>query len=84
MVRAIFLPSIDFHIPEKMGYITSMMQWCGYPLVLQFLGYFKKTYLNDPFPITLWNQFDNDGDRTNDRVEGENAKMKKFWWSCTT
>ena len=28
--------------------------------------------------MSIWNQFDNFGDRTNNRVEGDNAKMKLF------
>ena len=30
------------------------------------------------FPISMWNHFDNEGERTNNRVEGDNLRMKKF------
>jgi hypothetical protein len=45
-----------------------------------FLTYFKNTYcsLECQFPIKMWNHFDNHDDRTNNRVEGDNNKMKLF------
>ena len=45
-----------------------------------FLQYFTNTYKspNGQFPIQMWNHFDNHDDRTNNRVEGDNNKMKLF------
>ena len=53
----------------------------------QFISYFERTYLGAArdsvqkaaiFPIIMWNHFDNDDDRTNNDVEGDNNKMKLF------
>ena len=44
----------------------------------EFLAYFKNTYLNGQFPSSMWNHFDNHEERTNNRVEGDNNKMKLF------
>ena len=37
-----------------------------------FLTYFMNTYKSQgcQFPVTMWNHFDNNHDRTNNRVEG--------------
>jgi len=52
-----------------------------------FLKYFEKTYLgymktgmekSPVFPVKMWNHYDNDDDRTNNRIEGDNARMKCF------
>ena len=46
----------------------------------EFLNYFTNTY-NSPncqFPVEMWNHFDNHDERTNNRVEGDNTKMKNF------
>jgi hypothetical protein len=45
-------------------------------LLLDFvLDNYIKTNL---FPISVWNQFDNDGSRTNNTVEGYNLKLNNF------
>ncbi len=44
----------------------------------RFWQYFIKTFFEDSFPLSMWNQFDNENERTNNRVEGDNLKMKKF------
>jgi len=45
-----------------------------------FVEYFKKTYLKRyaRFPLLMWNHYDNHDERTNNRVEGDNNKMKHF------
>lgn len=43
-----------------------------------FLQYYQNTYLNGHFSISMWNHYDNHEDRTNNRVEGDNNKMKLF------
>ena len=45
-----------------------------------FLTYVENTYLkeNCRFPKEMWNHFDNYNERTNNRVEGDNNKMKLF------
>ena len=45
-----------------------------------FLTYVENTYLkeNCRFPKEMWNHFDNHHERTNNRVEGDNNKMKLF------
>ena len=47
----------------------------------EFIDYFKKTYLDAGvrFPKSIWNHWDNHDDRTNNRVEGDNNRMKNFW-----
>jgi len=46
----------------------------------EFLDYFRKIYLNTEcrYPKSMWNHWDNHGDRTSNRVEGDNNKMKLF------
>ena len=36
------------------------------------------TYFEGQFPVAMWNHFDNHDERTNNRVEGDNNKMKLF------
>ena len=43
-----------------------------------FLKYFVKNYFDGEFPVVMWNHFDTVGDRTNNRVEGDNTKMKSY------
>jgi hypothetical protein len=38
----------------------------------------KLVDLEDLFTISVWNQFDNDGSRTNNTVEGYNLKLNNF------
>jgi hypothetical protein len=38
----------------------------------------KLVDLEDLFIISVWNQFDNDGSRTNNTVEGYNLKLNNF------
>lgn len=43
------------------------------------LDYFVENYIEtNLFPISVWNQFDNDGSRTNNTVEGYNLKLNNF------
>ena len=46
----------------------------------EFVDYFRKTYLNAGcrYPKSMWSHWDNHGDRTNNRVEGDNNRMKLF------
>ena len=46
----------------------------------EFIDYFIKTYLEEGvrFPKSMWNHWDNHDERTNNRVEGDNNKMKNF------
>jgi len=47
----------------------------------EFVEYFRKTYLQREkarFPISMWNHWDNNDERTNNRVEGDNHKMKQY------
>ena len=45
----------------------------------EFLTYFVNTYFFEgQFPMSMWNHFDNHEERTNNRVEGDNNKMKLF------
>jgi hypothetical protein len=45
-----------------------------------FLTYFENAYLKEScrFPKEMWNHFDNHHERTNNRVEGDNNRMKLF------
>ena len=46
----------------------------------EFLDYFRKTYLNPEcrYPKSMWNHWDNHGDRTNNRLLiGNNMLSKK-------
>ncbi len=44
----------------------------------RFWQYFINNFFEGSFPLSMWNQFDNENERTNNRVEGDNLKMKKF------
>ena len=44
----------------------------------RYWQYFNDTYLVGQFPKTMWNHFDTEYDRTNNRVEGDNNKMKLY------
>ena len=41
-----------------------------------FLNYVVRTYFEGPFTPNLWNHFSTRDERTNNRVEGDNGKMK--------
>ena len=45
-----------------------------------FVNYLKKNYLNSlaRFPKSMWNHWDNPDERTNNRIEGDNLKMKNL------
>ena len=51
----------------------------------ELVEYFKKTYLNrdSRFSLLMWNHYDNYDERTNNRVEGDNNKMKLFCDAAT-
>ena len=53
----------------------------GIEAIGKFIKYFQDTYLNGQFPVIMWNHFDNNHDRTDNRVEGDNNKMKSFCWA---
>ena len=45
----------------------------------EFLDYITINYVDDPlFPIEYWNHWDNEDDRTNNKVEGYNHKLNNF------
>ena len=49
----------------------------------EFITYFRNTYLGTTlaparFPMEMWNHYDNHDERTNNRVEGDNNKMKNY------
>jgi hypothetical protein len=44
----------------------------------RYWQYFNDTYLVGQFPETMWSHFDTEHDRTNNRVEGDNNKMKLY------
>ena len=43
-----------------------------------FTDYFIDTWFEGKFPIAMWNHYDNTGPRTNNHVEGYNAKLNKL------
>ena len=46
----------------------------------EFFEYFRTNYLNQDarFPISMWNHWDNHGERTNNRVEEYNTRMTNY------
>ena len=49
------------------------------PKAEEFCDYVTETWLeNESYPKSMWNQFDEDGPRTNNHVEGYNLAMHKF------
>jgi hypothetical protein len=46
----------------------------------KFKKYFVDTYLNETstFDHAIWNYFSTDGERTNNRVEGDNKKINSY------
>ena len=51
-----------------------------YPQIENFLEYVTETWMEDDalFHKSLWNHYENRGPRTNNHVEGYNAKLKRF------
>jgi hypothetical protein len=45
---------------------------------VKFWKYFTATFLQGSFPLQMWNHFDSKHERTNNRVEEDNYKMKVF------
>ncbi len=48
----------------------------------RFAEYVLDNYFEGAFPQELWNHFDTVGERTINRVEGDNNRMKKFCGSA--
>ncbi|CAF1097749.1 unnamed protein product [Brachionus calyciflorus] len=44
----------------------------------KFWQYFIDTFFEGQFTVRMWNHFDNNYERTNNRVEGDNNKMKLY------
>ena len=45
--------------------------------IADFIAYFEQTWLVENYPPSLWNVFNMETVRTNNRVEGWNSKLKK-------
>jgi hypothetical protein len=48
----------------------------GHLRASRFWQYFVSTFLQGSFAMHMWNHFENKHERTNNRVEGDNNKMK--------
>ena len=44
----------------------------------KFWQYFINTFFEGQFPLHMWNHYDNPYERTQNRVEGDNNKMKLY------
>ena len=62
----------------KLSMVQNVKPIIGKVLSEKYLKYFEKTYMGSLFLVDTWNHFSNPDDRTNNRVESYNLKMRKF------
>ncbi|XP_041369798.1 uncharacterized protein LOC121383769 [Gigantopelta aegis] len=59
------------------GYNLVVTHTPDLPACFQFNEYFRETWINGNFPLTIWNHFRIDTPRTNNNCEGYNSRLAK-------